>query len=146
MFKDKTKAECLLEELRTIPKIIKSLEKDNEAMRNSVLSSPQWSDMKVQGGLKKSQEDKNIAVIDVTDFNNAEIERLVKRRKKIVEAVRSIPDMIQSHVLLVTYANCETFDEAMHVLELTGSRNKYFTIKRKALKSLENILIHTDLY
>ncbi|MGT2802975.1 DUF1492 domain-containing protein [Streptococcus henryi] len=111
-----------------------------------MLTSPQWSDMRVQGGLKKSQEDKNIAIIDVSDYNVAEIEKLIERKKYIIELIMQIPDMAQRHILITTYARCESFDEAMDVLQLTGNRNKYYTIKRKAVQSLENILKHTDLY
>lgn len=146
MSKEKNSAEELLEELRVIPKFIEQLKLDIEATRSSMLTSPQWSDMCVQGGLKKSQEDKNIAIIDVSDYNVAEIEKLIERKKHIIELIMQIPDMAQRHILITTYARCESFDEAMDVLQLTGNRNKYYTIKRKAVQSLENILKHTDLY
>ncbi|QBX16489.1 hypothetical protein Javan253_0033 [Streptococcus phage Javan253] len=146
MSKEKNSAEELLEELRVIPKFIEQLKLDIEATRSSMLTSPQWSDMRVQGGLKKSQEDKNIAIIDVSDYNVAEIEKLIERKKYIIELIMQIPDMAQRHILITTYARCESFDEAMDVLQLTGNRNKYYTIKRKAVQSLENILKHTDLY
>lgn len=139
--KNKTEAEYLLEELRLIPKMIKQLKLDVEATRSSLLTSPQWSDMKVSGGIRQSQTDKNVAIIDASDYGTAEIDRLIKRREEIIGIIMRIPDTAQRHVLLTTYLNCETFDEAIDVLQV--NRNKYYTIKTKAVKNL-NIILNRD--
>lgn len=138
MAKSKTEAEYLLEELRLIPKIIKQLKLDVEATRSSLLTSPQWSDMKASGGIRQSQTDKNVSIIDASDYGLAEIDRLAKRREEIISIIMQIPDSAQRYVLLTTYLNCQTFDEAIDKLEL--NRNKYYTIKTKAVKNLSIIL------
>lgn len=138
MSKTKTKAEYLLEELRLIPKMIKQLKLDIENTRSSLLTSPQWSDMKVSGGVRRTQTDKNVSIIDASDYGLAEIDRLTKRREEIIGVIMQIPDSAQRYVLLTTYLNCQTFDEAIDKLEL--NRNKYYTIKAKAVKSLNIIL------
>lgn len=138
MAKSKTEAEYLLEELRLIPKMIKQLKLDVEATRSSLLTSPQWSDMKVNGGIRQSQTDKNAAIIDASDYGTAEIDRLIKRREEIIGIIMRIPDVAQRHILLTTYLRCETFDEAIDVLQV--NRNKYYTIKTKAVKNLNFIL------
>lgn len=143
MSRTKTKADYMLEELRLIPKMIKQLKLDIENTRNSLLTSPQWSDMKVSGGVRRTQTDKNVSIIDASDYGVAEIDRLVKRREEIIGIIMQIPDSAQRHVLLTTYLNCETFDEAIDKLEL--NRNKYYTIKQKAIKTLNIILEHTEL-
>lgn len=139
--KSKTEAEYLLEELRLIPKMIKQLKLDVEATRSSLLTSPQWSDMKVSGGIRQSQTDKNVSIIDASDYGLAEIDRLAKRREEIIGIIMQIPDSAQRYVLLTTYLNCQTFDEAIDKLEL--NRNKYYTIKAKAVKNL-NIILNRD--
>ena len=141
MSRIKSKAEYLLEELRLIPKMIKQLKLDVEATRSSLLTSPQWSDMKVSGGVRRTQTDKNVSIIDASDYGLAEIDRLVKRREEIIGIIMRIPDVAQRHVLLTTYLRCETFDEAIDMLEL--NRNKYYTIKTKAVKNL-NIILNRD--
>ena len=138
MSKTKTKAEYLLEELRLIPKMIKQLKLDIENTRSSLLTSPQLSDMKVNGGVRRTQTDKNVSIIDASDYGLAEIDRLTKRREEIIGVIMQIPDSAQRYVLLTTYLNCQTFDEAIDKLEL--NRNKYYTIKAKAVKSLNIIL------
>lgn len=141
MAKSKTEAEYLLEELRLIPKMIKQLKLDVEATRSSLLTSPQWSDMKVSGGVRQSQTDKNVSIIDTSDYGLTEIDRLAKRREEIIGIIMQIPDSAQRYVLLTTYLNCQTFDEAIDKLEL--NRNKYYTIKAKAVKNL-NIILNRD--
>ena len=138
MSRIKTKADYILEELRLIPKTIKQLNLDIENTRSSLLTSPQWSDMKMSGGVRRTQTDKNVSIIDASDYGLAEIDRLVKRREEIIGVIMQIPDSAQRHVLLTTYLNCQTFDEAIDKLEL--NRNKYYTIKAKAVKSLNVIL------
>lgn len=138
MSRIKTKADYILEELRLIPKTIKQLKLDIENTRSSLLTSPKWSDMKVSGGIRQSQTDKNVSIIDASDYGLSEIDRLVKRREEIIGIVMQIPDSAQRHVLLTTYLNCQTFDEAIDKLEL--NRNKYYTIKAKAVRSLNIIL------
>lgn len=143
MSRIKTKADYMLEELRLIPKTIKQLKLDIENTRSSLLTSPQWSDMKVSGGVRRTQTDKNVSIIDASDYGLAEIDRLVKRREEIIGIIMQIPDSAQRHVLLTTYLNCQTFDEAIDKLEL--NRNKYYTIKQKAIKSLNVILERTEI-
>ena len=138
MSRIKTKADYILEELRLIPKTIKQLKLDIENTRSSLLTSPKWSDMKVSGGVRCTQTDKNVSIIDASDYGLAEIDRLVKRREEIIGVIMQIPDSAQRHVLLTTYLNCQTFDEAIDKLEL--NRNKYYTIKAKAVRSLNVIL------
>lgn len=138
MSRIKTKADYILEELRLIPKTIKQLKLDIENTRSSLLTSPKWSDMKVSGGVRRTQTDKNVSIIDASDYGLAEIDRLVKRREEIIGVIMQIPDSAQRHVLLTTYLNCQTFDEAIDKLEL--NRNKYYTIKAKAVRNLNVIL------
>lgn len=138
MSRIKTKADYILEELRLIPKTIKQLKLDIENTRSSLLTSPKWSDMKVSGGVRRTQTDKNVSIIDASDYGLSEIDRLVKRREEIIGVIMQIPDSAQRHVLLTTYLNCQTFDEAIDKLEL--NRNKYYTIKAKAVRSLNVIL------
>ncbi|MEX2784460.1 DUF1492 domain-containing protein [Streptococcus sp. H49] len=139
MAKELTPAEKMLNELRIIPKMITVLKQDLEATRSAVLASPQWSDMKVLGGVKKTQEDKNIAIVDLSDYNSTELKRLVERKAEIIDTIMHMPDMVYRHVLLITYVSCNSYEEAMDKLEI-NNRNKYFMLKRKATKSLDNLL------
>ena len=136
--KDKSQAEKMLDELRVIPKLIEQLKLDIETTRSSLLTSPQWSDMRVQGGIKKSQEDKNIAIIDTSDYNIQQINELMARRTEIIKQVMQLPDIMQRHILITTYLNCESFEEARYTLGI--GKDKYYTIKRKGIESLDRMI------
>ncbi|MGV3060643.1 DUF1492 domain-containing protein [Streptococcus hyovaginalis] len=142
MSKGQTEADELLNELRIIPKIIKTLAEDSEAIRGSLLTSPQWSDMRVTGGVRQSQENKNIKVIDKSEYHQAEIEKLIKRREEITSIIMQLP-MVQAHVLNVTYLKCDSYDEAMDYLDI-HNRNKYFKNLRIAKEKLNLILKNTE--
>lgn len=130
----------LLKELRVIPKLIKELERDM-AKNQSVLSSPQWSDMKVQGGIKQSQTDKNINNIIKGEYYAGQIGELDRRKGNIIKMIMQLPDITQRHVLVTTFVNCQTYDEAIDRLEM--NRNTYYTIKRKAIENLNDLLNNT---
>lgn len=141
MSKGQTEADALLNELRVIPKMIETLVEDSEAIRSALLTSPQWSDMRVSGGLRQSQEDKNIKVIDTKAYHQAEIDKLIERREEITRIIMRLP-MIQAHILNVTYLKCSSYDEAMDYLDIRN-RNKYFRNLRIAKEKLELILKNT---
>nr|WP_212755206.1 DUF1492 domain-containing protein [Streptococcus hyovaginalis] len=121
--------------------MIKTLAEDSETIRGSLLTSPQWSDMRVTGGVRQSQEDKNIKVIDKSEYHQAEIEKLIKRREEITSIIMQLP-MVQAHVLNVTYLKCDSYDEAMDYLDI-HNRNKYFKNLRIAKEKLNLILKDT---
>ncbi|MTU21532.1 DUF1492 domain-containing protein, partial [Parasutterella excrementihominis] len=132
MGRNQTKADMLLKELRVIPKLIKELERDMTSSQ-SVLSSPQWSDMKVQGGIKQTQTDKNINNIIKGEYYAEQIGDLDRRKGNIIQMIMQLPDITQRHVLVTTFVNCQTYDEAIDRLEM--NRNTYYTIKRKAIEN-----------
>ena len=142
MGRNQTKADMLLKELRVIPKLIKELERDM-ANSQSVLSSPQWSDMKVKGGIKQSQTDKNINNIIKGEYYAGQIGELDRRKGNIIQMIMQLPDITQRHVLVTTFVNCQTYDEAIDRLEM--NRNTYYTIKRKAIENLNDLLNNTTI-
>lgn len=133
------RVDALLKELRMLPEDIKLLEEDAQALRSSVLTSPQWSDMRVSGGLKQSQTDKYANIIDTTDYHRAEIDRLKKRKEFIVSLIMHITDIETRRVVLVTYNMCKNYDDAMDKLDIRF-RNKYFMLLRKGKEELDSIL------
>ena len=92
----------------------------------------------MSGGIRQSQTDKNVSIIDVSDYNLAEIEKLVQRKQEIIDIIMQMPDITQRHVLVTTFVNCQTYDEAIDRLEM--NRNTYYAIKRKAIENLNDFL------
>lgn len=134
------KANQFLEELKTIPYLIETLERDANLMSSSLVKSPQWSDMKVSGGVKQSQEDKNIKTLHMVSYYSDQIERLKKRKEEMADIIIQNTGICESHVLLTTYLDCDgDYERARERLNI-GNRNKYFRFIRKGKESLELIL------
>ncbi|MGT2744855.1 DUF1492 domain-containing protein [Streptococcus phocae subsp. phocae] len=130
-----TEAEKILKELQTIPKIINELKLDIERTQSSLLSSPKWSDMRVSGGVRKSQEDKNISIIDTSEYNRKEVERLIQRKEEIMSLIYNLE--VEQRLLLITaYCNCRYPTEAIE--KLGWGKDKFYIIKRLAIKNLND--------
>lgn len=134
--KELTDAEKLLNELRTIPKIISELKLDIERTEASLLSSPRWSDMKVSGGLRQSQEDKNISVIDTSDYNRKEVERLLQRKEEIMQILHNL-EAEQRLLLIRAYVNEQYPSDC---IDKYYTRRKFYTVKRLAMRELNALL------
>lgn len=139
-----TKANNFLEELKTIPHLIETLERDANLMSRSLVKSPQWSDMRVSGGVKQSQEDKNIKMLHMVSYYSDQIERLKDRRQEMANLIVQSMGICESHVLLTTYLDCDgDYERARERLNI-GNRNKYFMFVRRGKESLELILKNTN--
>lgn len=134
--KELSEAEKLLNELRTIPKIINELKLDIERTESSLLSSPQWSDMRVSGGVRKSQEDKNISIINTSEYNRREIERLLQRKEEILQMIHRL-EAEQRLLLIRAYVNEEYPSDC---IDKYYTRRKFYTVKRLAVRELNALL------
>lgn len=134
--KEITEAEKLLKELQTIPKIITELKLDIERTESSLLSSPQWSDMRVSGGLRKSQEDKNISIIDTSDYNREQIDKLLKRKQEIIDVI----DQLDAEYRLLIIRAYISEEYPSDCIGKYYTERKFYTVKRLAIKQLDAVL------
>lgn len=130
--KELTQAEKLLKELQMIPELIKELKLDIERTQASLLSSPTWSDVRVSGGVKQSQTDKNVAIIDAKDYNLAEIDRLLKRKQEII----SIIDNLDAEYRLLIMRAYVSEKYPSDCVGKYYSQKKFYTLKRLAVRQL----------
>lgn len=137
---DITEAERLLKELQTIPKIINELKLDIERTQSSLLSSPQWNDMRVTGGVRKSQEDKNISIIDTSDYNRKEVTNLLNRKQHILSLVNQL-DAEYRLLIIRAYVNEEYPSDCIGKYY---NERKFYTMKRIALKQLDAVICRNN--
>ena len=86
---------------------------------------------------------KNINNIIKGEYYAGQIGELDRRKGDIIQMIMQLPDITQRHVLVTTFANCQTYDEAIDRLEM--NRNTYYTIKRKAIENLNDLLNNTTI-
>lgn len=131
-------AQELIRELKTIPKLIKALQEDKEAMNKSLLTSPWYSDMKVQTSNQNAQESRLVAILDKVGLYHEQVQDLLKRREKLVDFIMLISD-IELRRIILAVVRSDTHDEAMANLGMYN-RNKYFKLKKQAMNQLERIV------
>lgn len=132
-----TPAHALLRELREIPRLIEQLELEIEQAESSLLTSQQWSDNKVKGGLKQSQDDKYVRIFSITEGAKKEIARLTERREEIREICKQL-DAKQYDVLFYCALNYSSHKEAY--LERGMTEGSYFRILRTGTKKLNEVI------
>ncbi|ESR08738.1 DUF1492 domain-containing protein [Streptococcus iniae] len=134
--KEVTEAEKLLKELHNIPKIIEALKLDVERTRHSLIASPKWSDIRVIGGVKQTQEDKNISIIDLTDYNQSEINRLLNRKQEIIDLINKLD--AEHSLLLIRAFVLEEFPS--DCIGKFYTERKFYMIKKVAIENLNKLL------
>lgn len=137
MGRNQTKADMLLKRLKGIRQSIKELEREMEASR-TVISSPQWNDMKVKGGIKQTQTDKNVAIIDQSDWYLNKIVELQKDKIDILDSIYKLDDIVQINVLIAGYLTYDSFQEAWFALNMSDST--FYNIKRNAIRKLNEVI------
>lgn len=111
MGRNQTKAELMLKRLKGLKLSIRELEKEMNCS-NILITSSQFSDMKVSGGIRQSQEDKNIAIISQNEWYLDKISELQKEKTKLLDNIYKLDDIGQINVLIAAYLTYDTFEEA----------------------------------
>lgn len=137
MSRNQTKAELMLKRLKGLKLSIRELEKEMNCS-NILITSPQFSDMKVSGGIRRSQEDKNIAIISQNEWYLDKISELQKEKTKLLDNIYKLDDIGQINVLIAAYLTYDTFEEAWDGLNISGST--FYSIKRKAIIKLNEVI------
>ncbi|MCK1257303.1 DUF1492 domain-containing protein [Streptococcus uberis] len=136
--KEVTEAEKILKELHNIPKIIEALKLDIERTRNSLIASPKWSDIRVVGGVRQTQEDKNLHIIDTTDYNQSEINRLLTRKQEIIDLINKL-DTEYSLLLIRAFVLSEYPSDCIGKYY---TERKFYMMKKAAIENLNKLLMN----
>ncbi|MDY3824155.1 MAG: DUF1492 domain-containing protein [Streptococcus sp.] len=135
------RAEDVLDELRTLLPYIESLAEERAQLKSSLLSSPKMSDMKTSGGIKKQVDDTYSEIMDLDKELATESRRATERKTEISLLINQLPNHEHRILLRMIYIN--HFDEWTIRDRLKIGRNRYFKLRRDALKEFE-VLINTD--
>ncbi|MGT2832974.1 hypothetical protein [Streptococcus halotolerans] len=130
-------AKQLINQLKSIPKLIQTLEEDREATLSVVYGSQSYSDIRVQTSKTNAQEAKTVAYLDQSDYLLKQIEQLHAERQSMLEYVYKVDDL---NLVMVLFAiiNNGTLTEAQGHLDV--SRSTFFRLKREAMAKLDEVL------
>lgn len=134
---DTIKALKLMNELRQIPVLIKILVQDTQNTRN-LYYSPTFKIDRVKSGTRTLEDDKLVDIIQRTEHNTKAIDELLQRKEYLISLIMKLDSMQEKHLLITTFVNCQTYNEAIDVMEI--SRAKYYELKKQALVNLGKIV------
>ncbi|MGT2832374.1 hypothetical protein JavanS250_0002 [Streptococcus satellite phage Javan250] len=130
-------AKQLINQLKSIPKLIQMLEEDREATLSVVYGSQSYSDTRVQTSKTNAQEARTVAYLDQSDYMLKQIEQLHEERKSLLEYIHKVDDL-NLVVVLFAIINNGTLTEAQDHLDV--SRSTFFRLKREAMAKLDEVL------
>ncbi|HFX5538941.1 TPA: hypothetical protein ACIE12_000487 [Streptococcus pyogenes] len=87
-------------------------------------------------GVRQSQTDKNVTIIDAKDYNLAEIDKLLKRKEEILDIISKLD--AEPRLLLIRAYVIEKYPS--DCIEKYYSEKKYYTVKRIAIDQLNAVI------
>ncbi|MEQ9810178.1 hypothetical protein [Streptococcus jiangjianxini] len=132
-------AKQLINQLKSIPKMIKTLEEDREATLSIVYGSQSFSNVRVQTSKTNAVESKTVAYLNQSNYLMKQIEQLHKERKQLLNILQQIKDL-ELVMTLFAIVNTETLTEAQERLDI--SRSKFFRLKKEAMAELDKVLLN----
>ncbi|MEQ9763330.1 hypothetical protein [Streptococcus jiangjianxini] len=132
-------AKQLINQLKSIPKLIQTLEEDREATLSIVYGSQSYSDTRVQISKTNAVESKTVAYLDQSNYLMKQIEQLHNERKQLLNILQQIKDL-ELVMVLFAIVNTETLTEAQEHLDI--SRSKFFRLKKEAMAELDKVLVN----
>lgn len=132
-----TRALELMNELRQIPELIKVLVQDTQNTR-SLYYSPTFKLDRVKSGTRTLEDDKLVDIIQRTEHNTKAIDELLQRKEYLISLIMKLDSMQEKHLLITTFVNCQTYNEAISALGM--GRSKYYELKTQALENFGNII------
>ncbi|HEM4817362.1 TPA: DUF1492 domain-containing protein [Streptococcus suis] len=127
-----------LKSLSLVDSKIKSKRLEIASLRSGILTAVQYTDEPKSGSQKNSSEELNARIIDRTEEIYREIERIYDDRDKLVKAINSLEDPLQSQILRLKYVNGYSWSKIKRELPMFAE-STIFEYHAKGLKNLEKV-------
>ena len=107
-----------LNKVRTIDKEIDAKEEIKVQMgkRLTPVSAPSYREIDVQGGIKRTSEDRIIEYIEYSEQINEMIDELINLKMTVVEEIENIDDGLYRTLLTERYINNKIWDDVAGIL------------------------------
>lgn len=133
------KAKELLSELQDLDMDIQSRIDEINELEAGLLSSPNWSEVKVKGGQPRKIDDVYAQLITMKDAIEKDTNAIINRKMEIGRIVNKLTNPKHRTILRMTYIN------KMYVADICDSLGgisspTYYRLKKQAMKELDGIL------
>ena len=133
-----SKAKELLAELQSLDMDIQSRIDEINELEAGLLSSPKWTDVKVQSGKVRKIDDVYTQLITMKDEIEKDTNAIIERKLELSRLINKLPNPKHRTILRMTYINKGTADSICYDLKM--SRTTYYRLKNEAISALEKVI------
>ena len=132
------KAKELLKELQDLDMDIQSRIDEINELEAGLLSSPKWTDVKVQGGQARKVDDVYTQLVVMKDEIEKDTNVVINRKMELGRMINKLTNPKHRTILRMTYINKGTADSICYDLKM--SRTTYYRLKNEAILALEEVI------
>ena len=133
-----SKAKELLTELQSLDMDIQSRIDEINELEAGLLSSPKWTDVKVQSGQVRKIDDVYAQLITMKQEIERDIKEIIDRKLELSRLINKLSNPKYRTVLRMTYINKMYVDDICDKMEI--SRTTFYTWRGLAISELNDLL------
>jgi phage protein len=136
------KAKELLKELQDLDMDIQSRIDEINELEAGLLSSPQWTDVKVQGGQTRKVDDVYTQLVVMKQAIEQDTKEVINRKLELGRMINRLKNPKSRSVLRMTYITKLYVDDICDKLAI--SKSSYYNMRKMAIEELSTILEHLE--
>lgn len=136
-----SRAKELLTELQSLDMDIQSRIDEINELEAGLLSSPKWTDVKVQNGQVRKIDDVYAQLITMKQEIERDIKEIIDRKLELSRLINKLSNPKYRTVLRMTYINKMYVDDICDKMEI--SRTTFYTWRGLAISELNDLLNRT---
>lgn len=136
------KAKELLKELQDLDMDIQSRIDEIKELEAGLLSSPKWTDVKVQGGQTRKVDDVYTQLVAMKEAIEQDTKEVINRKLELGRMINKLKNPKSRSVLRMTYITKLYVDDICDKLAI--SKSSYYNMRKMAIEELSTILEHLE--
>lgn len=136
------KAKELLKELQDLDMDIQSRIDEINELEAGLLSSPKWTDVKVQGGQARKVDDVYTQLVVMKEAIEQDTKEVINRKLELGRMINKLKNPKSRSVLRMTYITKLYVDDICDKLAI--SKSSYYNMRKMAIEELSTILEHLE--
>lgn len=136
------KAKELLKELQDLDMDIQSRIDEIKELEAGLLSSPKWTDVKVQGGQARKVDDVYTQLVVMKEAIEQDTKEVINRKLELGRMINRLKNPKSRSVLRMTYITKLYVDDICDKLAI--SKSSYYNMRKMAIEELSTILEYLE--
>ena len=132
------KAKELLKELQDLDMDIQSRIDEIKELEAGLLSSPKWTDIKVQGGQARKVDDVYTQLVVMKQAIEQDTKEVINRKLELGRMINRLKNPKRRSILRMTYITKLYVDDICDKLAI--SKSSYYNMRKMAIEELSTIL------